>query len=633
MNNNFLRWTSSSLLALIVIVCLSGPAAAQDARDRGPRSSGARGLAKPLVDDFRHYTTIGNIGLTVTNFSNFGNGFSNPEQPSCEYPRGSGVEHLYRGGLWVGARTPDGTIHVTTGALDAGSVDQGEEGFEFAAALRDSITEYSSITTSRYYVPSAISEQDFTCTYTDTHTVVPGTSIQIPNHTPLGIEVHQESYAWSFPFADAFVILNFTIKNIRTDGLPLRDIYLGFWVDTTVGNTNLTDPEEGDWNYYDDSNGYVDSLRLAYEYDDDGDYGYSQSYAGVKLLGTTPAIDLDSLTHYNHWLWRRSTSADPTYQYLLMPRDEQARYEKMTRSYMDLDPNLSPVTPEPRDWVMLLSCGPFEELEANSTINVVFAIVCGKWGPETDRLAFLRLNSSWAQIAYDNDYTLPTPPPSPDLSFDPRDGEVLLTWDDSPEDYVDPVSHQQDFEGYRVYRSISHEGEVSSFILIAEFDKIDDLGYNTGLQHEFLNKNLHNGWPYWYAVTSFDRGEPDNNLPSLESSINLNKTLVYPGTKPQSTGKIGVYPNPYRARALWDGIGERERKLYFNNLPANAQIHVYTLAGDLVDSFEHHDPDYGEHSWDMITRKDQPVATGLYICAVKNLDTGQVRTTKFLVIK
>jgi len=126
MNNNFLRWTSSSLLALIVIVCLSGPAAAQDARDRGPRSSGARGLAKPLVDDFRHYTTIGNIGLTVTNFSNFGNGFSNPEQPSCEYPRGSGVEHLYRGGLWVGARTPDGTIHVTTGALDAGSVDQGE---------------------------------------------------------------------------------------------------------------------------------------------------------------------------------------------------------------------------------------------------------------------------------------------------------------------------------------------------------------------------------------------------------------------------------------------------------------------------------------------------------------------------
>lgn len=621
------------LLAFTLTLCFCEPTEAQDARGYTPGLSGKRGLLKPAVDDFWHYTSIGNIGLTITNFSNIGNALSDPEQPSCEYPLNSGIEHVYRGGLWVGAKAPDFTIHVTTGALDAGSVEQGEEGFEFAAGLRDSITEYSSITTSRYYSPSAVSEQDFICTYTDTHTVVPGTSIQIPNHTPLGIEVHQESYAWSYPFADAFVIFNLTIKNIRTDRLPLRDIYLGFWLDTTVGNRNLTDPEEGDWNYYDDSNGYVDSLRLAYEFDDDGDYGYSESYAGLKLLGTTPAIDLDSLTHYNHWLWHRSSSSNPEYQYLLMPRDEGARYEKMKHSYMDLDPNLGPTTPEPMDWVMLLSCGPFEELEADSTINVVFSIVCGKWGPEIDRLACLRLNASWAQIAYDNDYTLPTPPPSPNLQVDPSDGQVTLTWDDSPEDYEDPVSHEQDFEGYRLYRSTDPQGKLDSFILIAQFDKIDDLGYNTGLRHEFANENLHNGWPYWYAVTAFDRGDPENNLPSLESSISLNKTLVYPGTKPKPIGEIGVYPNPYRALALWDGIGERERKLYFNNLPTNAQIRIYTLAGDLVDSFEHHDLNYGEHSWDMITKKDQPVATGLYICAVKDLDTGQVRTAKFLVIK
>jgi hypothetical protein len=374
-------------------------------------------------------------------------------------------------------------------------------------------------------------------------------------------------------------------------------------------------------------------MRLAYEYDDDGDYGYSRSYVGIKLLGTTPYIDLDSQTNYNHWLWRRSTSADPTLQYLLMPRDEAARYNKLQYSYMDLDPNLSPTSPEPTDWVMLLSCGPLEEIQADSTVNVVFAIVCGDWGSEVDRLSFLRLNAQWAQIAYDNDYTLPTPPPSPDLQIDPRDGEVLLTWDDSPESYIDPVSHDQDFEGYRVYRSNDPLGELDTFILIAEFDKIDELGYNSGLQHEFLNQNLHNGWPYWYAVTAFDRGDPDNNLPSLESSISLNRTLVYPGTKPGTTGKIEVYPNPYRANAIWDGLGERERKPYFNNLPANSQIRIYTLAGDLVDTFEHHNPDYGEHSWDMISERDQPVATGMYIAAVKDLDTGQVRITKFLVIK
>jgi hypothetical protein len=615
---------------MIVVLCLIGPVDAQDARGRGPSGTGP---LKPLVDDFWHSTNIGNFGLTITNFNNFGNALSDPEQPSCEYPLGSGIEHLYRGGLWVGARTPDGAIHVSTGALDASSVQQGEEGFEFAANLRDSVAEYSSITTSRYYIPSAISEQDFICTYSDTHLVVPGTSIQIPNHTPLGIEIHQETYAWSYPFADAFAVLNFTIKNIRTDRLPLRDICLGFWVDTTVGNRNLTDPEEGDWNYYDDSNGYVDSLRLAYEFDDDGDYGYADSYVGLKLLGVTPVIDLDSLTHYNHWLWKKTSSANPGYQYLLMPRDEGARYDKLRQGYIELAPDLGFTTPEPSDWVMLLSCGPLDELEADSTINVVFAIVCGKWGPETDRLARLRLNASWAQIAYDNDYTLPTPPPSPGLQVDPDDGRVTLSWDSSPEDYIDPVSQEKDFEGYRIYRSTSAQGELDSFILIAQFDTIDDLGYNTGLQHEFINEDIHNGWPYWYAVTAFDQGDPDNNLPSLESSIGLNKILVYPGTKPKSTGKIGVYPNPYRAWALWDGIGERDRKLYFNNLPAHSQIRIYTLAGDLVDSFEHHDPDYGEHAWNMITRKDQPVATGLYICAVQDLDTGQVRLAKFLVIK
>lgn len=629
-----LGWSHGCLLILVVTLCLHGAAESGDARSRDPGSSGTPGLGKPLVDDYWHYTNIGNIGLTITNFSNIGNAFSNPEQPSCEYPLNSGIEHVYRGGLWVGAISPDLTIHVTTGALDAGSVEQGEEGFEFAAGLHDSITEYSSITTSRYYSPSAISEQDFICTYTDTHTVVPGTSIQIPNHTPLGIEVHQESYAWSFPFADAFVIFNYTIKNIRKDRQPLRDIYLGFWVDTSIGNRNLTDPEEGDWNYYDDSNGYVDSLRLAYEYDDDGDYGYAESYAGIKLLGSTPAINLDSLTHYNHWLWQRATSSDPAYQFLLMPRDEEARYEKMKQSYMDLDPNLGPTTPEPRDWVMLLSCGPFEELEPDSTINLVFAVVCGKWGPEIDRLSFLKLNATWAQIAYDNDYTLPTPPPSPNLQLIPADGQVTIQWERSPETYVDPVSHEMDFEGYRIYRSTDPQGELGSFILIAQFDKVDDVGYNTGIQDTtFLNENLHNGWPYWYAVTSFDRGDPTNNLPSLESSISLNKTLIYPGTKPNSAGEIGVYPNPYRARALWDGTGERERKLHFSNLPAHAQIRIYTLAGDLVDTFEHHDPEYGEHAWDMITSKDQPVATGLYICSVQNLDTGQVRIAKFLVIK
>ena len=47
-------------------------------------------------------------------------------------------------------------------------------------------------------------DSDFIAEFADTNTTVPGTGTIIPNHTPLGIAVHLETYAWNFPFADAF---------------------------------------------------------------------------------------------------------------------------------------------------------------------------------------------------------------------------------------------------------------------------------------------------------------------------------------------------------------------------------------------------------------------------------------------
>ena len=37
----------------------------------------------------------------------------------------------------------------------------------------------------------------------------------IPNHNPLGIEIHLESYSWNYSYADAFVILNYTLSLIH----------------------------------------------------------------------------------------------------------------------------------------------------------------------------------------------------------------------------------------------------------------------------------------------------------------------------------------------------------------------------------------------------------------------------------
>ena len=52
--------------------------------------------------------------------------------------------------------------------------------------------------------------------------------------------MHQESYAWNFPFADFFVILNYTIYNASAD--TLDSVYVGLWTNNVVRNTNNVRP-------------------------------------------------------------------------------------------------------------------------------------------------------------------------------------------------------------------------------------------------------------------------------------------------------------------------------------------------------------------------------------------------------
>ena len=116
---------------------------------------------------------------------------------------------------------------------------------------------------------------------------------------------------------------------------------------------------------------------------------------------------------------------------------------------------------------------------------------------------------------------------------------------------------------------------------------------------------------------------------------------------------VGVYPNPYKAKASWDGFLERERKIYFFNLPAESEVRIYSLTGDLIDTFEHNAVTYsgddiqwfetfsdgsqqfsgGEHAWNLVSKDDQAIASGLYIYVVKNRANGDIQRGKFLVIK
>ena len=55
--------------------------------------------------------------------------------------------------------------------------------------------------------------------------------------------------------------------------------------------------------------------------------------------------------------------------------------------------------------------------------------------------------------------------------------------------------------------------------------------------------------------------------------------------------------------------------------------------GEVVKTIDHDDPVSGQESWDILSETLRAIATGLYIYAVENLDTGEVQRGKLVIIK
>jgi hypothetical protein len=599
-------------------------------------------------------TTAANIGLTVSNIGLTGNcfkgNFNLNHAPSCEYPRGSGIEHLFEGGLWVGA-VVNGQTLVSTGAIDdASGYSTGKSGFEFTAGAGSHLVERSSQVGNPLFSPYAISHQDFISDFTDSNITVPGTKILIQNHTnPLDIAVHFEAYNWNYSFSDFFVILNFTIRNKGTH--PLDSVYSGYWFDGVVRNINIT-PPGGSPFFNKGGNGYIDSLHMAYCFDATGDTAFTRSYFGVKYLGAedktgfhTPGVDATQV-YYNPWQY--NNAADPIY---FSPTNDNLRYNKLSQGLntvngLDFNDVLKTVKIA-GNRATLISAGPYKTLNPGDSLNVVFAIVCARMTEDGNsvtadnlkqKAVFIK-NAQWAQRTYNGEdanangrldpgedrdhnthitrYILPAPPDVPQVKIIPGDHKIDLYWSKNPEFSVDPISHKKDFEGYRIYKSkfgfdVKNIADVlNDMELVSQYDRSDDtISFNTGFDSIMLEKpvvfegdtvkyyykytinNIEDGWQHAIAVTAFDQGDPANNLESLESSRSATLKRVFPGTPANNSIKTNApfaYPNPYYAGAEWEGNRkfEEDRKLIFANLPAHCVIKVFTPAGDLVKTIQH----------------------------------------------
>ncbi len=174
-------------------------------------------------------------------------------------------------------------------------------------------------------------------------------------------------------------------------------------------------------------------------------------------------------------------------------------------------------------------------------------------------------------------------------------------------------------------------------------------------------RDMRPGQERYIAVTAFDNGQKTTALNSLQSDKKNNANWIVP--KGDGIGIEGpyVWPNPYRVdeqyrgeEGLWaegspnSAWTEYSRKLRFANLPSRCMIRIYTLDGDLVDELLHEERVYDEEdevwknqldviqggqTWDMINRNDQSIVSGIYVFSVEDLDSGEISTGKFVIIK
>ncbi len=605
-------------------------------------------INEPHVDIGVH--RVGKLGLTVINTGNIGTAWASMPDPrdpsrmapSAVYPYPGSNKYLYTGTIWIGAVVGRDTL-VSVGSDGWFRVNE-----MWPDPYPKGEVQFRTITNPEDY--NAVSEEDFIMMYTDTVTnpaLVAVDPIDARPHIPLNIEISQHSYAWSYAYAEDFVLFDMSIKN--TGNRILNKVYMSLYVDADVSKVGSFDE------FRDDISGFrkainspfgcnwEDTINIAWIADNNGrndndsedqcPFG-AGNYTGVNGMRVvrTPS---DSLKYsFNWWISngnatldfgprKQGTEDDPFRDFggfLGTPVGDRNKYYIMSHEEFDYDQLFSAKDNTSDGWLergpdafdfadgydtrFLLSFGPFD-ISPGEVLPLTYAYVAGEnfhtnceaydeifnhFSPEEYYNSFkfdnIGLNSIWAGMIYDNpgvdtdgdgylgkyrvciestfvnsewiynhdtvyyqgdnvpDFRGASPPPAPELwvinpypigdtirslvvphvNAENNFGEVTVQWYGyRSETTKDPFSGQIDFEGYRVYISLSEN--LTGFYKVCSFDKED---YN---RYEFN--------PY---ATTVDNEWELNRLPF---SIDELKDLYGEGFSPD----LYTRDNPL----YWDG--------------------------------------------------------------------------------
>ncbi len=368
---------------------------------------------------------VGLIGLTVANMGHFGLGFLDNlnvslqgDVPSCTYPFPGRDSYLFSGAFWIGAIVGRDTL-----------VSIGADGWSYTIEMWPAPDPEGKIVHRSLTNPNdidAVSEQDFISVYVDT---VSNATCNVGDdafdnrpHKPLNIRVTQRSYAWSYAYAQDFVLFDYSIENIGRK--TLEKVYMGIYVDGDVGTWDAWDDAQDDicgfrrtTKAIKDCPGqdWLDTINIAWIADNDGqrsgvDLSCPEALTLPAVTGTrivrTPLTDTLKYS-FNWWISNQTPSQDfgPRLKdtitdrfrdfggFLGTPMGDRNKYYIMKHEEFDYDQLFAakdnsgdgflPPATNSRDFAngydtrYLLSFGPFD-INPGEVLPISFAYVAGE---------------------------------------------------------------------------------------------------------------------------------------------------------------------------------------------------------------------------------------------------------------
>ncbi len=123
------------------------------------------------------------------------------------------------------------------------------------------------------------------------------------------------------------------------------------------------------------------------------------------------------------------------------------------------------------------------------------------------------------------------------------------------------------------------------------------------------------------------------NLPGDVFTVNTSGYQVKtqdPNTAKDALDALAIVPNPYKGASDYE-LTNLADIVRFTNMPQEATIRVFTLAGSLVKTLNKSGPSTSL-DWDLTTEEGLPVASGMYLVYVEVPGVGD-KVIKFGVVK